>query len=251
MGFAELILNLVFPPKCANCGKLLDVDVTKRVSEPLCEQCNRHFENEKSRECPDCGLMLRFCRCMPGTMKKAQCEGLIKLISYSPTGHSASVNNVIYSVKHRKNRALLDYLTFQLRSSVITEMRVRELLPKDCLVTYMPRSLENKAEDGFDQGLAMARALSREMGIPLLHAFRRRASARVQKNLKGYERRLNMMSAYAPRRVGDAVRGKTVFLVDDIVTTGSSMSACVKMLHSMGADCVIGVCIGYTEKLKK
>ena len=251
MEFKSFITNLVFPPKCANCGKLLEIDITKGITEPLCVSCNRHFENEKLRECSECGLLLSFCRCMPSLMKKAQCEGLIKLISYNPTGHSAPVNNVVYSVKHRKNSALINYLTFQLRASIITEMRVRGLSPEDCIITYMPRSLENLAEYGFDQGYSLARALSSDMGIPLVRCFNRRALGREQKGLGEYERRLNMNSAYVQRSVQSEVKGKTVLIVDDIVTTGSSMSSCVRMLHSMGADCVIGVCIGRTEKNKK
>ena len=60
-----------------------------------------------------------------------------------------------------------------------------------------------------------------------------------------------MNSAYVQRSAGEAVKGKTVILVDDIVTTGASMSSCTKLLHLMGADAVIGMCIGYTEKKKK
>ncbi len=247
----NLIENLIFPPKCANCGRLLDVELTKRVREPLCPSCNRCFENEKSRECEICGLSLRFCRCMPHTMKRAGCDGLIKLISYSPTGHSSQINNIIYSVKHQRNGALLDFLSFQLRSSLITEMRVRGLSPEDCVITYLPRSYKNKAADGFDQGLSLARVISKDMGIPLVHCFRRRFYVREQKNLGRVERRLNMNSAYVQRSVGEAVKGKTVILVDDIVTTGASMSSCTKLLHFMGADAVIGMCIGYTEKKKK
>ena len=94
---------------------------------------------------------------MPHTMKRAGCDGLIKLISYSPTGHSSQINNIIYSVKHQRNGALLDFLSFQLHSSLITEMRVRGLSPEDCVITYLPRSYKNKAADGFDQGLSLAR----------------------------------------------------------------------------------------------
>ena len=65
MGFLDLAANLIFPPKCANCGELISVDVSKKQIDPLCPTCRMHFENEKQLECNVCGLSMNFCRCMP------------------------------------------------------------------------------------------------------------------------------------------------------------------------------------------
>ena len=115
----------------------------------------------------------------------------------------------------------------------------------------MPRSHKNKSKDGFDQGFELAKSLSRITGIELVRCFDRRIGVEEQKNLNQYERRLNMKSAYKPRSVEDKIKDKTVILVDDIVTTGASMASGSRLLFSMGAFAVIGVCIGTTEKEKK
>ena len=60
-----------------------------------------------------------------------------------------------------------------------------------------------------------------------------------------------MSSAYSLLDIEDAVKDKTVILVDDIVTTGSSMAACARLLYSAGAYSVLGVSIGITEKKQK
>jgi predicted amidophosphoribosyltransferase len=59
-----------------------------------------------------------------------------------------------------------------------------------------------------------------------------------------------MKSAYEVREVEKIVKDKTVILVDDIVTTGSSMAACARLAFSMGAYDVMGICIGLTQKEK-
>ena len=247
----NVVSNLLFPPHCANCGQLLDISLTDKAYEPLCPSCRRHYENEKSRECDRCGLSMKFCTCMPQHMERAQCTGLIKLISYRAYDDEMPIKRFVYSIKHSNYRVTFDFLAEQMKEQLIVEMRAKNLRPDDCVITYLPRSYKNKAEDGFDQGLALARSLSRITGIELVKCFRRNLFTSEQKNLNRYERRLNMNSAYTPRDVEEKVADKTVILVDDIVTTGASMAACTRLAYSMGAYAVIGVSVGYTEKEKK
>ena len=91
MSLKDLAFNLLFPPKCSNCHELLDVSLTDRTRETLCPNCRVSFENERNRECADCGLSMRFCRCMPKNMSKAQCSALLKLISYRPQDLDSAV----------------------------------------------------------------------------------------------------------------------------------------------------------------
>ena len=246
-----LIQNLLFPPKCANCGELLDIELNKRVTSPLCPACRKHFEEEKSRECSICGLAMKFCSCMPKQMQKAQCTTLLKLIPYRANDESLTIRNFVYSVKHVNNRITFDFIAEQMREQLIAEMRSKSLMPQDCVITFLPRSKKNKLNDGFDQSYELARALSRITGIELVNCFERELFAKEQKNLNRFERRLNMSSAYKARNVRDKVRDKTLILVDDIVTTGSSMASCARIGSELGAYEVMGVCLGLTEKNNK
>ena len=250
MGFIDLATNLIFPPKCANCRELISMDVTKKQIDPFCPTCRMNYESEKQRECTFCGLAMSFCRCMPKNMSRAQCSSLLKLVSYRPQGNDMSIRNFMYSVKHSNNKVTFDFIAEQMRDLLIAEMRGASLMPSDCIITYLPRSHKNKANSGFDQGYELAKALSRQTGIELVRCFNRKLLATEQKNLNQYERKLNMKSAYTVRDVEDKIRDKTIILVDDIVTTGSSMASGSRLLFSMGAFSVIGICIGLTEKKK-
>ena len=246
----NLTSNLLFPPHCANCGELLDVALLQKVREPLCPACRIHYEKEKQRECQRCGLSMKFCTCMPNNMERAQCTTLLKLISYRAYDPEMPIKSFIYSIKHSNYRVTFDFLAEQMRELLIAEMRAKGLMPDDCKITYLPRSHKNRAEDGFDQGLALARALSKQTGIELVKCFSRTLLSGEQKKLNQYERRLNMSSAYIPREVEDKIADKTVILVDDIVTSGASMASCARIAYSMGAYAVMGICVGYTEKEK-
>lgn len=250
MGLIDLASNLIFPPQCANCNEFLSTDINKKQIDPLCPTCRMHFESEKQRECDFCGLSMNFCRCMPKNMSRAQCSALLKLISYRPQGNDMPIRNFIYSVKHSNNKVTFDFLAEQMRELLICEMRGASLLPSNCVITFLPRSYRNKASDGFDQGYELAKSLSRATGIELVTCFNRKIIATEQKKLNQYERRLNMKSAYIVRDIEDKIKDKTVILVDDIVTTGSSMASGARLLFSKEAFAVIGICIGTTEKTK-
>lgn len=251
MKINNVILNLLFPPKCANCSEFLDVRLTEKQIDPFCPSCRLHYENEKQRECKICGLSMEFCRCMPKNMNNAQCTGLLKLISYRPNDESMHIRRFVYSIKHYDYKVSFDFVAEQMRKPLIAEMRASNLMPEDCVITFLPRSHKNKAKDGFDQSYRLAKALSQATGIELVNCFDRKIKTTEQKKLNVYERRLNMNSAYKPRDVENQLKDKIVILVDDIVTTGSSMAACARIAYSLGAYAVMGVCLGYTEKISK
>jgi competence protein ComFC len=118
------------------------------------------------------------------------------------------------------------------------------------VITHLPRSHKNKAKDVFDQSYMLAKSLSKVTGIEFLPCFKRRLVAKEQKSLNSFERRLNMRSAYTLRDIDEEIKDKTVILVDDIVTTGSSMASCARLLYSKGAFAVMGISVGLTRKEK-
>lgn len=250
-GFGFLISNLIFPPKCVNCGELLDVELKERVSDPFCPKCRLHFEHAKNDECERCGLEMKFCRCMPQAMNKVQCTALLKLMGYKNRDNSMPLRRFVYSLKRTTIKMRNAFIAEQMRGLLIPEMRAYGLMPSDCVITYLPRSRKNKALFGLDQSLILARSLSKITGIKFLPCFKRRLFTTEQKNLNKYERILNMRSAYELLELGDEIRDKTVILVDDVVTTGASMAACARLAYAGGAYAVMGICLAKTEKSEK
>lgn len=250
MRCVNIISNLLFPPKCANCGELLYIDITKKHKNVLCEKCRLLLESEKVRSCSECGVDMKNCRCMPKALSKVGCSVLLKLVSYKPYGNMP-IRKMIFSLKHSYDKPSFEFVAEQLRFLLVSEMKKRRLLPCDCVISYLPRSRKNKSEEGFDQAFEIAKALSRQTGIKLSKCLRRRFFTREEKKLNSTERLLNMDSAFCIDARKADVERKTVILVDDIVTTGSGMAAASKLLLSAGAYDIIGLCVGYTDKNDK
>lgn len=88
----------------------------------------------------------------------------------------------------------------------------------------------------------LAAALSRELGIPVLKALRKTTRTPRQEELGYEERLLNLWGSFGIRK-GVDVEAKSILLVDDVITTGTTVSACAQTLIKAGADSVFAVSI--------
>jgi ComF family protein len=101
---------------------------------------------------------------------------------------------------------------------------------------------------GFNQSEVLARALARELSIPCRHRWLKRikwAAPQTQQTPAG--RRQNVHRAFAVRR-GVALRGGTVLLVDDVITTGSTASEAAGALRASGAGTIIVVVLAHSQQ---
>jgi ComF family protein len=89
-------------------------------------------------------------------------------------------------------------------------------------------------ERGFDQALEIARVLSRSLERPVLELIERRRATAAQAALSAAERRRNLRAAFAPIR--GAVVPVHVALIDDVMTTGSTLDAAARVLRAAGAQ---------------
>ncbi len=107
----------------------------------------------------------------------------------------------------------------------------------DCLVP-VPLHPTREAERGFNQSMLLARRVSRRWGIPVRpRALRRQRFTRPQTDLDADERRRNVRGAFALSRRA-AVDGRHVLLIDDVFTTGATVSECARVLLDAGAATV-------------
>lgn len=228
--------KLLFPPKCASCGVLLDWYETDSATA-LCPSCQKLWESEKTEDCGICGKRVTACSCVTAEMQKAKCAAFYKLTYYYSGRRNCVQNRVIYHIKNVRDNRTAAFLARELSPLLELQLAQAEDLTQ-AVITFVPRGNSAKLEHGTDQAEALAKALSRCLGISCVKAIvRGTAKGNAQKALSASERRKNAKHAFALNR-NASVNGKTVFLVDDIVTTGSSMASCARLLRRAGAKSV-------------
>jgi ComF family protein len=113
------------------------------------------------------------------------------------------------------------------------------------LVVPTPLHVARRRERGYDQAALLARSLGRELRLSCdSNALKRTRRTKQQVSLGPEERRNNVDGAFTARR---PLHGESVFLVDDVYTTGATMDAAATALREGGARSVVGVVFGYAE----
>lgn len=121
-------------------------------------------------------------------------------------------------------------------------------------ITWVPISRRRKLRRGYDPGGAAGRAAAKELGREAEPVLRKLRHNPPQSGIHGAaERRANVLGAYGLRK-GVSVEGQRILLLDDIITTGATVSECARELLSAGAKEVVCGCVaggrpGIKEKL--
>ena len=100
-------------------------------------------------------------------------------------------------------------------------------------ITWVPVSFRRRLRRGYDQSRLLAVAVGRELGLPVVCLLRKARHTPAQSSLgDAAQRRANALGAYVPRT---QILGKRILLLDDIITTGATLSEAAGVLKKAGA----------------
>ncbi len=221
-GFFEAL----HPSRCLNCGELL---AGPGVPAPLCAVCADTLLPLDAQACPRCGLP-----------REDGAPGPCPACTAAPPGYSATVAGYEYG---GAVRGLIQHFKFGGQVALAAPLArlllaAREPPPGDVLVP-VPLHAARLRQRGYDQAACLAHRLGRAVRRPVLNGtLVRRRATRPQVGLHLQARRQNLAEAFAVRRPR-AVAGYRVILVDDVMTTGATLSACTAALRAAGAADVV------------
>ncbi len=209
---ATAALDLALPPVCAGCG---------REDQLLCDACSRPLY---SRLAIPPGIPLGLRAEAPGSI--AQLEWCASF-----TGPvRAALHQLKYAGEQRLARPLGDAVA----------ARWRDVGVAGDLLCPVPVHAERERLRGYDQAMLLAEAAAARLGMPMRRALKRVRNTRPQFDLGREARLSNVSDAFELRSPADRslVAGRWIVLVDDVVTTGSTLAACAEALYAAGAVAV-------------
>jgi ComF family protein len=115
------------------------------------------------------------------------------------------------------------------------------------LIVPMPLHWRKRWSRGYNQSELLAKEVARRWGVPVKNIVRRVKATAPQAGLSNSKRRLNVRAAFRMRK-GSNIKGLRVLLIDDVVTTGSTASACASVLKRAGAGHVAVAAVARTDR---
>jgi len=220
------VLDLVYPPTCLDCGAPL------AVADALCPRCFARLRPITAPYCPRLGIPFQV-DLGPGALSA---EAIAE-----PPPFDRSRSAVIYNEVARAIVSRLKYGDRPELAGFCARLMHRagaELWGDDAVLVPVPLNRWRQLSRLYNQSTELARALSRLSGLPVEPALVvRTRHTRQQVGLSREARHRNVSGAFRARPdILARLKGRRVVLVDDVITTGSTVGAIARVLARVGVD---------------
>ncbi len=226
--------KVLFPRniKCLICGR----DLFSKQNIEFCEKCKSKLEPiEKC--CVRCGAKLvaeeKYClNCQNNKMEFDIARGVYLF--------DGELKNLIHNFKYNNKPYIASTLAYCMADFYSTlDWKVDMVLP-------VPSSRETLKSRGYNQAELLANKFCELVGLELnTEILLKSKHTKQQANLGFSERQKNLADSFSvDLKFRPVLRGKTILLIDDVITTGSTLSECAKILKKRGAKRVLALAVG-------
>jgi ComF family protein len=216
----RFVLDFGLPARCGGCGTIVD-DV-----DSFCGGCWKELDFLQGG-CSICGLPLEATDaevCGACLARPPRLDRIRAAVAYGEISRSIALR-LKYGRKVGLARTMSRYMRPLLGE-----------LPSQAVLVPVPLHRTRLWRRGFNQSALVARELSKRTGLPVaMDALKRVRATPPLKGLNMNQRRRTVAGAFRPSGSID-LRGRTVILVDDVMTTGSTANACARILKRAGAE---------------
>jgi len=205
--------SFVLPQRCRGCGVEID------ANSVLCAAC--------LAEIPRLGVALCL-RCLASGSAPDACTRHTAHRAWAAWIYDERAAAVVHALKFQGRPGLATRLGAVIAGSVPPTYRPD-------LIVEVPLHRARLRERGYNQAARLADALARDLGVPWLEgALARVRPTRAQTRLGPAARRTNLAGAFMVKAPG-ALAERSILIVDDVITTGSTLEACCDTLARIGA----------------
>ena len=222
-GICSGTLDLVYPPFCLVCGD--------ETGDFLCAQCIEKIDIIEPPYCRKCGIPCESFYCRACNEREFAFES-----ACSAGVFDGALRTAIHALKYDRHLVMADPLAQLMARCFPTTYLASKVDAAIPIPIHRSRMLER----GFNQSAQLARIFCKRVSLPcILNVLYKSRRTRPQVDLSYDERAANIEGALAVKNAEDVV-GKNVLLLDDVITTGSTLSEAAKTLKAAGAASIYG-----------
>lgn len=218
------LVNLLYPLRCASCGK--DLDAAHKTL--VCDPCAGAIRYNPKPHCAVCGRSVSDARkpCPECNKTRYHFER-----AYAACLYDDGLKELIHAFKYKQKIGLAGLFT----NRMIDFIKENDEVIQDVdLVTFVPLHGRRLWERAFNQSKVLASAVSRSFGIRLVDTLDKTESTKPQNMLSRKERLTNLADAFRAKDPAP-LKDMRVLLIDDVMTTGATFNECSRVLKEAGA----------------
>ena len=211
-------MNLLFPPKCVFCRKIL-----AGGGNLCCQDCMEKLENQEYVS-----------------------EGMFGKPCWTALYYEGAVRDAVARFKFRGSRGYA--MEF---GEILGRCIQRHLTGEYDLITWVPVSEKRCRQRGYDQAMLLAQATALYLGDVAVETLKKPVDNPTQSSLRSVaERKSNVLGAYCATEP-ELTAGKRILLIDDVITTGATMEEASRTLLDAGAKTVLGAALARPREYTK
>lgn len=225
-------IDFIFPKRCINC---------RIIGSYLCDSCFSLLSFEVENSCFVCnrksldGLTHPLCR------GKLKIDGCFASLSYKGV-----VKKLIYVFKYKPYLAdLCDLLSELFYEGIIQNEVFYSIDKKESLIVPIPLNKKRERQRGYNQAFLLARKIASRLNLPFADILKRKRGTKPLSEMTKEERQEEIKNVFSISSSSLDIRGKTIFLVDDIATSGATLSEAAKVLKLNGVKKVYGLVLAH------
>ena len=238
----QILGYLIFPNRCAFCDELIP------MTDTICKSCKENLPRIKGKLCPKCGCERKYCKCGKGLefdraaapfyYSEPYIRGLLKFKTNREDWRAeVFASYMAETIRERFTGVNIDFAVRVPDHKSRIDDKIRG-----------PRLGYGKSPNG-----TLANSVCAEFGVELKDGLLRYhdENSQSQRNRNLSERHANVFGMFDVDDESGELFGVNVLLIDDVFTTGSTLSECAKMLKLHGANAVYCVTLFTTKQEKR
>lgn len=228
------VLNFIYPQSCYLCEEALE-------SAGLCSNCYNKLQVAHAYNCDMCGVELKIAgRCLQCLSKPKNFESVSYVYTYNH-----EIFKLINGFKNHDNLYLLNFLANILSKKILE----KDIANNIDIIIPVPIHYSKLIKRKYNHSALLGHKLAKNIAKPCkTQILQKSKKTKDQMTLNGTSRLKNVKNAFnINKKYLDYLHGKNILLLDDVLTTGSTINECVKTLKQAGANNIHVLCLARVD----
>ncbi|HDQ22494.1 MAG TPA: ComF family protein [Candidatus Uhrbacteria bacterium] len=232
----DFLLNLIFPKECLGCGQ---------EGRYLCQLCQSKILLNQKNYCAFCHKESSLSKICQLCQKESPLLNIWVAADYNNEILQSLIHNLKYKYIEESSQSLAGLIISYLEKNKIFSLLA--INRSNAVMVPVPLHKKRYLERGFNQSFLLAKEISDFYKIEIGQLLRRRVNTISQVNLKRNERQANIQNAFVFQEDKLIDKNKKIILIDDVITTGSTLNECAKVLAKSGFKEIYGLAIAQRD----